>query len=357
MVNFNADDIIQEEGIKVTAGFFTGGVGSVGTEANLTTSSLSTTQKNYYYNIQYSSADHFSVAYGHIGGSGSDSVTNVKGETEAIYKHYSNLLLNPIDNGNGDSIDEGFQMVSGTLENDMYFISFERAKMKDRLNRKNWTLQMSGTLNNEGTGSQGPTIRSSGSILYLTDDSKTTPATLTIMGPRYNIYSGSLGTVNSTSTKYGWFYPYPGIMAMSANKLSASLPGEPGWVTSGSGNRAPGNGLAPELTNDGTADNAWKLARSIMQAEQTFRSEEDQAITSYFCRAKAANFNFSANPTFISGTLGEYQIPSFAGNPQTFITTVGLYDGADNLVAVGKLSKPIKKNFSTEAVVKVNLTY
>ena len=45
------------------------------------------------------------------------------------------------------------------------------------------------------------------------------------------------------------------------------------------------------------------------------------------------------------------------GNPQTFITTVGLYDAQDTLVAVGKLSSPIEKNYSTEATIKVKLSY
>jgi hypothetical protein len=89
----------------------------------------------------------------------------------------------------------------------------------------------------------------------------------------------------------------------------------------------------------------------------TFRSEEDQLTESFFCRATAPDFNFSNNPTFTSGSLGEYQNPTFYGNPQTFITTVGLYDNANKLVAVGRLSAPVLKNFQTEAVIKVNLTY
>ena len=38
---------------------------------NLVTSSKSATQKGYYYDMQYSSEDQFSVTYGHIAGSGS----------------------------------------------------------------------------------------------------------------------------------------------------------------------------------------------------------------------------------------------------------------------------------------------
>ena len=44
-------------------------------------------------------------------------------------------------------------------------------------------------------------------------------------------------------------------------------------------------------------------------------------------------------------------------NPQTFISEVGLYDNQNALLAVGRLSSPINKNFSSEAIVKVRLTY
>ena len=96
------DDDIVEDQRKVTDGFFSGGVGTVtgnaDTTANggLVTASLSTTQKQYYYNLQYNSTDQLSVTYGHLGGSGSKgsngSLSNLQGETEAIYKSFANLL-------------------------------------------------------------------------------------------------------------------------------------------------------------------------------------------------------------------------------------------------------------------------
>ena len=67
--------------------------------------------------------------------------------------------------------------------------------------------------------------------------------------------------------------------------------------------------------------------------------------------------NFSNNPTFVSGSLNELRHKQMKGNPQTFITSVQLYNNRGDIVAVGNLSKPLKKNFQSEATIKVKLTY
>ena len=67
--------------------------------------------------------------------------------------------------------------------------------------------------------------------------------------------------------------------------------------------------------------------------------------------------NFSNNPTFVSGSLNELRQSTMKGNPNVFITSVQLYNDAGDMVAVGNLSTPLKKNFSSEAIVKVRLTY
>ena len=85
-----AEDTITTQ-ITVTNGFFDGGVGTLA-GSNFTTSSLSATQKSYYYNLQYNSKDHFSLSYGHIGGSGSaEEDANTEGTTQAIYKQFYNF--------------------------------------------------------------------------------------------------------------------------------------------------------------------------------------------------------------------------------------------------------------------------
>ena len=94
-----------------------------------------------------------------------------------------------------------------------------------------------------------------------------------------------------------------------------------------------------------------------MDGSITLRSEEEQTIVSHFCYARPRDFNFSSNPTFTTGSDTQLIHDEFFGDPQTFITTVGLMDAGDNPVAVARLSQPIKKNYGTMATIKVNLTF
>ena len=90
-----------------------------------------------------------------------------------------------------------------------------------------------------------------------------------------------------------------------------------------------------------------------------FKARNAQTITStyYFCRIKNRDFNFSNNPTFVTGSDGSLKHSAMKKNPQTYITTIGMYNNANELLAVAKLSKPLLKNFSREALVKVKLEY
>ena len=103
----------------------------------------------------------------------------------------------------------------------------------------------------------------------------------------------------------------------------------------------------------------YKLASSIIQGKSfTLRNEEDKISTQYFVRAKAAHWNFSNNPTFGSGSTDRtFRISEMVGNPTTFVTTIGLYDGGNNLVAVGKLSGAKINSFVDEIICKVVLDH
>ena len=337
--------------ITVTNGFFDGGAGTLA-GSNFTTSSLSSTQKSYYYNLQYNSKDHFSVTYGHIGGSGSaEQSATTEGTTQAIYKQFYNFTEPKGDNirdGIGWTMVDGTDSTNAVSQSDVYIIAAERLQMKDRLNPGTWTMTLSGS-NTVGIGAS----------LVLTDDSKTIAAESAPFGQRYNIVSGSAGTVKTAAADltYGFFYPDAGLMVLSANAVSGSLPGSGSSFNTAGGNVAAGNGLAQDLTVADATDNAWKLTRALQLGSVTIRSEEQQYIYDYFCRARTNEFNLSQNLSFWSGSTYEIRHSVMVTNPLVYISEVGFYDNQNSLVAVGRLSSPINKNYSSEAIVKVRLTY
>jgi len=342
--NLNPTEDTVTTQITVTNGFHDGGVGTLA-GSNFTTASLSATQKSYYYNVQYNSKDHFGVSYGHIGGSGSaNQSTSQEGTTQAIYKQFYNFTEPTA----ADLRDEVGFNINSITQSDAYFIVAERLQMKDRLNPGTWTITLSGS-DTAGVAKE----------LKLTDDSKTTnPITPgSPFGDVYSIYSGSAGSVQSTVTQYGKFYPDAGLFVLSANEVSSSLPGTGAWQTSAGGVVTAGSGLSPDKRVADAADNAWKIARAMELGSVTLRSEEQQYIYDYFCRAKASEYNLSENITFWSGSDYQIRHSDMVTNPQTYISEVGLYDNQSRLIAVGRLSSAINKNFSSEAIVKVRLTY
>ena len=77
----------------------------------------------------------------------------------------------------------------------------------------------------------------------------------------------------------------------------------------------------------------------------------------FFTRAFNKEFNYSNNPTAIVSAVDGSISSNLTGNPTTFITTVGLYNSNNELLAVAKTSPPVKKDFSTEKIFNIRLQY
>jgi hypothetical protein len=151
---------------------------------------------------------------------------------------------------------------------------------------------------------------------------------------------------------YGLSYPDMGMIVLNADKLDSYL-----------------DFNSMTASDRGNGDNAFKMflaisgggitARDTGEEDSGFiaRSSEDITSTYFFCRVKNAEYNFSNNPTFVTGGLGEFAEPSFIGDPKVYITTVGLYNDRQELLSVAKLSRPILKSFTNEVTVRVKLDF
>ena len=99
----------------------------------------------------------------------------------------------------------------------------------------------------------------------------------------------------------------------------------------------------------------WSFLSAI-----TFQNNTNINSTLLYCRASADEFNYSSNPTYVDNENRIVVIDDGQEDVQrsfTFITTVGLYDANDNLLAVAKLSRPIEKNDEKDLTLTVRLDY
>ena len=79
--------------------------------------------------------------------------------------------------------------------------------------------------------------------------------------------------------------------------------------------------------------------------------------TIYFCRANHSDFNYSANPTYLTGSKIRVKNNMRKNQPISYVTSIGLYSADNELLAVAKLSEPLKKTPSNELTLRVRLDY
>jgi len=181
-------------------------------------------------------------------------------------------------------------------------------------------------------------------VVTLIDDSSIASATVGVSGRVYNIVSGSLdnGVFNSSApVYYGLFYPDYGVMVLDGKMLDQQLT------------------FQTNTGSDSEGSNHFALFHSISGSGTGFQARNSQQITSanYFVRVKNGQYNFSNNPSYTTGTNGLIAQSTFIGDPKSYITTIGLYNERNELLAVAKMSKPLLKSFSREQLIRVKLDY
>ena len=345
------NDIISNQTETVTAGLWSDNVASLTTY--FTASSQTTSQRRYYVDVLQASpttdgaAVQFSLAFGHALGSGSDSQGQLNDSpSKAIYSQYKQLLLNPTDTR--------FTTAGSGSTDYIYVVNFKRNLLKERLDAGNFELPLRTISGSRPTNATGSVNVSGSRVITLVDDSSIAPATMVGSGKVYNIVSGSLnsGVHNSTAPIYfGLAYPDYGTLILDGKMLDQHLNFQTNTGSSSEGNNhfamfhsISGSAL---LTNPSTSDAYGFQARN----------SEKVTSTHYFVRIKNAEYNFSNNPSYVTGSVGQIAQSSFIGDPKTYITTVGLYNDRQELLAVAKLSQPLLKSFQREALIRVKLDF
>ena len=292
---------------------------------------------NYYLSTyQTSSTDpsaevQFDIVYADSLGSGStwfNAIVPENSPTKTMYGQYRSLILE----------DETANFIFGTGNNvltgdNFWVLSIERARYKQSLFPGSLNLQLSG----------------SGGIINLTDNSLDNPVNVFIGSSRvYQLISGSNGTAGTLlnsgyvpgSGSYGLVFPDLGTILLNPYAISQSI------------------NVSPSRSNNSDGLNNQTLFDSIsLGASFALNSQETITSDYVFVRARNSEFNYSENPSFISGSTGEVIYDNFINSPQVYITTIGMYNDSNDLLAVAKMSRPLLKDFTKEALVRVKLDF
>jgi len=333
-------------------------------------------QSVFDYPYLSSSANHiFDITAGYATGASLSGSTNVQNSKKVnIYNEMAQILVGFDETGSVRKFDEDGDLTGGTKLQAVYFLNFTRLLQKDEIKKGSFTLEL-------GTSASA---NSFGTRITLQDISASDQYKVNSPAGEYGILyaNNSVGSTlknpaaTTTSIKAGLIFYQAGVVVLTASLFSGSEEGckhatgldDPGLLSQS----LSGVHLSPNFTNDNLpmvsgsnsirqvlsgaaiSGNCDVLRRRIYNVQ--FNNTTELNSTIYFCRANHNEFNYSANPTYLSASKLVVKNNS-QDTPVSYATSVGLYSPDNELLAVAKLSEPMKKEPSNEFTVRVRLDY
>ena len=324
----------------------------------------------YYLDVFPDSTTHanndpyYSIAYGnYYGDLGSGSFNLDTGSikafaAKAIYTQYQNMLIGSTD------LSGKFQMKSGSSSNpqglaadDIFVLNVSSYKMKDKIDEGIFEITLTGSLGSITLRDDSPFLSQASSV--------------------YNLIQGSINDDTSTLPSYqgiGLLYPNDGVVIFNAQVIDSliglsNISGSIGVTFTCPANYTTqsieGIPIAGQSSLVPTTVNHKVFQWSINNSNNTLKIRKSEYVPArhYFVRVKNRDFNYSNNPTYVyDGTdgihaRGTIYNQDFITNPTTYITTVGLYNDNNELIAVAKLSRPAVKTSDSELLIKVRLDF
>lgn len=291
-------------------------------------------QSVYDYPYLSSSANHiFDLTFGYAATSSFSSSANTQNDKKInIYNQMAQVLSGYDVSGNIQRFDQNGDISEGNKINEAFVFSFARLLTKDEIKKGSFTIAL-GTANAYAT--PFTTVTTIGDYGAASEYRTNSPA------GEYGILYTSSATPTTTSG-VGLVYYQAGVVILSASVFGSSV------VLSGSSTR-------DTVLTGSTIQTIANSVRNRVQNIQ-FNNTTELNSTIYFCRANHNEFNYSSNPTYVSSS--KIVVKNEASDPPiSYITTVGLYSADNELMAVAKLSEPLKKSVDNEIVIRTRLDY
>ncbi len=382
--NFLNEDVtstrtLLHESIPVTGSIVSGtyNQGSSTTETNVKNFSHGLFQSVFDYPHLSSSANHiFDVTVGYSPDSTLSSSANTQnGDKIDIYNQMAQILVGHDATGSIRKFDEDGDLTGGTKMKEVFFVNFARLLNKDEVKKGSFNLELGAdvaltfggqafndrVLVTDASGSSGYLVNSPAGeygVLFATASTNTDNAGITYIQ----------GTAQGTKIPCGLIFYQAGIAVLSGsvfNKSGSAAPGHAGGIFRGGygdlrlGNPIVGTAGASHngfnfITGSSISGSADAIRNRIYNI--SFNNTTELNSTIYFCRASHNEFNYSSNPTYLSSSQIRVKDSSL-DEPVSYMTTVGLYSANNELLAVAKVSEPLKKTPDTELTLRVRLDY
>jgi len=317
-------------------------------------------QSVFDYPFLSSSANHiFDLTCGFSSNSAlSASTSNQNAKKCNIYTQMSQILVGYDENSLVRKFDEDGNFVStATKINEAYMLNFTRLLTKDEVKKQSFTLEL---------GVSASYTNPFGKTITLRDTNANSTFKVNSPAGEYGILyaSNSVGQAlnghtGPTEQPAGLIYYQAGIAIVTASVFSGLLSSSEGGagimsMSAGGGVNGAGSGVDEVLSGSTIQTNCNDFRNRIYNI--SFNNTTELNSTVYFCRAHHTEFNYSSSPSYISGSRMVVK-----NNPDdipvAYVTTVGLYSPDNELLAVAKLSEPLKKDPTTEFTIRVRLDY
>ena len=297
-------------------------------------------QSVYDYPHLSSSANHiFDVTFGYHSSSAIQALANSQNSKKMnIYNQMAQTLVGYDATG---SIKK-FTTSAGTDISDALFINFARLLTKDEIKKGSFALTAL-------TGGTATTLTGVGEAkMIITDTSGAT-------GYRVDSPAGEYGYLyDADGVEKGNLYYQAGIAVLSGGIVFDDKFGDDGDPTNAVATIGGAASFATLVT--GSTINAVGDGLRNRLFDLSFNNTTELNSTVYFCRVNHNDFNYSSNPTYLSGS--KLRVKTMAADaPVSYITTIGLYSADNELLAVAKLSEPLRKSSDTELTLRVRLDY
>ena len=356
-------------------------------EKNIRTYPHGMFQSVYDYPFLSSSANHiFDITHGfssdsHLSRSGGNQVA----KKINIYNQMAQVLMGYDTQGNIRHFDPDGDLSSGAKMNSVVFLNFSRLLVKDEIKKGSFALDFHVGADYGHTGSQD--IRTA--AIRIQDAGGDSSYKVNSPAGEYGILSATnlVGSKLSAGENIGLIFYQAGIVALtsslfmgsgSSTHVDGSLAGvqtlatpgllaQPGLALAdndflsivGKDSEQPGGAVPKSINACSVSGTINQLADGIRHRIRnvSFNNTTELNSSIYFCRANHNEFNYSSNPTYLNGSKIQVKGNDVTAPPKSYVTTVGLYSADNELLAVAKLSEPLRKDPTNELTLRVRLDY